>query len=123
MPYEVVPGITSGIAGPIYNGIPCTDRRKSSFVLFATGHKAKDKDVASVPWHWIAGAKGTVLTLPAAGAKPATHTLVLQAVTTPKWLGRRGRVYQRERVLWLSAVGRTDARRPDVLYALLESRV
>jgi uroporphyrinogen III methyltransferase/synthase len=60
--YEIVPGVTSGIAAPMYAGIPCTDRNKSSFVVFATGHKAEDKAISSVPWEWVAGAgSGTVV--------------------------------------------------------------
>jgi uroporphyrinogen III methyltransferase/synthase len=60
--YEIVPGVTSGIAAPMYAGIPCTDRNKASFVVFVTGHKAEDKATNSVPWEWIAGAhNGTVV--------------------------------------------------------------
>jgi len=60
--FEIIPGITSGIAAPAYAGIPCTDRRKASFVLFVTGHKSKDKEVSSVPWDWVAKAEnGTIV--------------------------------------------------------------
>jgi len=61
--FEIVPGVTSGIAGPAYAGIPCTDREKSSFVLFATGHKAADKEISTVPWEWVAQAKGGTLVI------------------------------------------------------------
>ncbi len=60
--YEVVPGITAGIAAPAYAGIPCTDREAASFVTFATGHKAGDKELSSVAWDWMAGGrKGTLV--------------------------------------------------------------
>lgn len=60
--FEVVPGVTAGIAAPAFAGIPCTDREKSSFIVFATGHKAAEKGISSVPWEWIAGANsGTVV--------------------------------------------------------------
>ncbi|MFH2204985.1 MAG: uroporphyrinogen-III C-methyltransferase [Elusimicrobiota bacterium] len=60
--FEVVSGVTSGVAALAYNGIPCTDRSKSSFVVFATGHKAGEKRESSVPWGWIAQARrGTVV--------------------------------------------------------------
>jgi uroporphyrinogen III methyltransferase/synthase len=60
--FEIIPGITSGIAAPVYAGIPCTDREKASFCLFVTGHKASDKIKSSVPWDWVAGAKdGTTI--------------------------------------------------------------
>ncbi len=60
--FEIVPGVTSGIAAPAYAGIPCTDRDHASFVLFVTGHKAADKAVSDVPWEWVAQAnRGTVV--------------------------------------------------------------
>ncbi len=58
IPFEIVCGITAGIAAPAYNGIPCTDRDKASFVMFVTGHKASDKLKSTVPWEWVAKAKG-----------------------------------------------------------------
>jgi uroporphyrinogen III methyltransferase/synthase len=60
--YEVVPGITSGVAALAYAGIPCTDRRTASFVMFVTGHKAVDQVASGAPWEWIAGARhGTLV--------------------------------------------------------------
>lgn len=61
IPYEVVPGLTAGLAAPLYTGIACTDRRKAPFVLLVTGHRAKDKE-SGAPWEWIAQARqGTVV--------------------------------------------------------------
>lgn len=60
--FEIVPGVTSGIAAPTYCGIPCTDRDKASLVTFVTGHKAQEKVLSTVPWECIAKAKnGTVV--------------------------------------------------------------
>jgi len=60
--FEIVPGITAGAAAPAYGGIPCTDRNKASFVTFATGHKAVDKEVSSVPWDLLAKTRnGTIV--------------------------------------------------------------
>mgnify|MGYP000051982401 FL=1 len=39
IPYEVVPGVTSCIAVPAYNGIPVTHRDFCSSVHVITGHK------------------------------------------------------------------------------------
>src|SRR5438445_7743181 len=39
IPFEVVPGITSSIAGPAFAGIPVTDRAHNSHVTFFTGHE------------------------------------------------------------------------------------
>jgi uroporphyrinogen III methyltransferase/synthase len=60
--FEVVPGVTSGVAALSYAGIPCTDRSESSYVMFLTGHQAVEKAVSTVPWDWVAGArKGTLV--------------------------------------------------------------
>jgi len=42
IPYEIVPGVTAGIAGPAYAGIPVTDRKLSSSVTFITGREAME---------------------------------------------------------------------------------
>ncbi|MFH1699096.1 MAG: uroporphyrinogen-III C-methyltransferase [Candidatus Zixiibacteriota bacterium] len=60
--FEIITGVTSGIAGPAYAGIPCTDRERASSVLFLTGHKSSDKLKSTVPWDWVAKIKnGTVV--------------------------------------------------------------
>ena len=38
--FEIVPGVTSGVAVPCYAGIPVTDRRHASSVVFVTGQSA-----------------------------------------------------------------------------------
>lgn len=48
IPYEVVPGVTSAIAVPAYNGIPITHRDFASSVHIITGHKRKTNR-----WNWI----------------------------------------------------------------------
>ena len=40
IPYEVVPGITAGIAAAASLSVSLTDRRKSARVVIVTGHKA-----------------------------------------------------------------------------------
>jgi uroporphyrinogen III methyltransferase/synthase len=42
VPFVVVPGITAGIAGPAYAGIPVTHRDFTSTVTFVTGHERAD---------------------------------------------------------------------------------
>ncbi|MGM0854078.1 MAG: uroporphyrinogen-III C-methyltransferase [Bacillota bacterium] len=43
IPFEIVPGITSGIAAAAYAGIPVTHRDASSSVAFVTGHKQNNQ--------------------------------------------------------------------------------
>lgn len=61
--FEVIPGVTAGVAAPAYSGIPCTDRSQSSFALFLTGHKAIEKKLSSLPWEWVAQAKSGTLVI------------------------------------------------------------
>lgn len=53
--YEVVPGITAGIAAPAYAGIPVTHRDISSSFAVVTGHMQEGK---SDTIHWESLAKG-----------------------------------------------------------------
>lgn len=47
IPFEIVPGITAGIAAPAYAGIPVTQRGLATSVTFVTGHFAgDDRDLA-----------------------------------------------------------------------------
>ena len=61
IPFEIIPGVTAAVGAAAYSGIPCTDRTRASFVTFATGHKAKDTSVATVPWEKFAGCEGGTL--------------------------------------------------------------
>jgi uroporphyrin-III C-methyltransferase len=87
--YEVVPGVSSGVAAPAAAGIPVTHRGVSGSVTFATGHRAgKAPD-----WVHLAGAETlvlfmtgsrleeTTLALIAAGRSPATPTAIVEAGT------------------------------------------
>jgi uroporphyrin-III C-methyltransferase len=47
VPFEVVPGVTSAIAGPGVAGIPVTHRDHASSVSFVTGHEDPTKDESS----------------------------------------------------------------------------
>ena len=54
VPFEVVPGVTSGIAAPAYAGIPVTHRGISSSVTFITGHEDPTKDETAIDWNSLA---------------------------------------------------------------------
>ena len=60
--FEVVPGVTAGIAAPAYAGIPVTHRRIATSVTFVTGHEDPSADDArSVDWGSLARAGGTIV--------------------------------------------------------------
>ena len=52
--FEIVPGVTSGVAVPCYAGIPVTDRRHASSVVFITGRERPEKTESSHDWAALA---------------------------------------------------------------------
>ena len=63
VPFAVVPGITSAIAGPAYAGIPVTHRGKNSHVTFLTGHEDPEKAESSIDFGALAQLGGTQVML------------------------------------------------------------
>jgi uroporphyrinogen III methyltransferase / synthase len=59
--FEVVPGITAGIAAPAYAGIPVTHRGVSTSVTFVTGHEDPTKGAPIIDWSALARAGGTLV--------------------------------------------------------------
>lgn len=60
--YEVVPGITSAISVPAYNGIPVTHRDFCSSVHIITGHK-KQGEAYNIDFEALVRTKGTLVFL------------------------------------------------------------
>ncbi len=63
IPFEVVPGITSSIAGPAYAGIPITHRTHNSHVTFFTGHEDPAKIESAIDYAALAKLGGTQVML------------------------------------------------------------
>ena len=61
VPFEVVPGITAGIAAPAYAGIPVTHRDDASAVAFVTGHEDPAKAESAIDWEALARFPGTLV--------------------------------------------------------------
>jgi uroporphyrinogen III methyltransferase/synthase len=59
--FEIVPGVTAGIAAPAYAGIPVTHRGLSTSVTFVTGHEDPLKETTTVDWSALAKAGGTIV--------------------------------------------------------------
>src|SRR5437588_2958056 len=61
--FEMVPGITSAIAGPAYAGIPVTHRAENSHVTFFTGHEDPSKTKSAIDFAALARLGGTQVML------------------------------------------------------------
>jgi uroporphyrinogen III methyltransferase/synthase len=59
--FEVVPGVTAGVAALAYAGIPATHRGLSSSLLFVTGHEDPTKPESQVAWETLARIGGTIV--------------------------------------------------------------
>jgi uroporphyrinogen III methyltransferase/synthase len=96
IPFEVVPGITAGIAAPAYAGIPVTHRDAASAVAFVTGHEDPEKPETALDWEALARFPGTLVfymgvralpriadALIAHGRKPTEPAAVIEQGTLP----------------------------------------
>jgi uroporphyrinogen III methyltransferase/synthase len=61
IPFEVVPGVTAGVAAPAYAGIPVTHRDDASAVAFVTGHEDPEKPASALDWDALAAFPGTLV--------------------------------------------------------------
>jgi uroporphyrinogen III methyltransferase/synthase len=61
IPFEVVPGVTAGVAAPAYAGIPVTHRDAASAVAFVTGHEDPSKPESALDWRTLAAFPGTLV--------------------------------------------------------------
>jgi uroporphyrin-III C-methyltransferase len=59
--FRIVPGITAGIGGLAYAGIPVTHRDTNHAVIFLTGHDENGSVPHSVNWHAIATAAPVIV--------------------------------------------------------------
>src|ERR1700737_1883650 len=61
--FEIVPGITSAIAGPAYAGIPVTHRAENSHVTFFAGHEDPSKTKRAIDYAALSKLGGTQVML------------------------------------------------------------
>ena len=61
VPYEVVPGVSSAIAGPAAAGVPVTHRSDARAVTIVTGHEAVTSE--PVAWEHLAQVGGTIVVM------------------------------------------------------------
>jgi len=97
IPFELVPGVTAGVAAPAYAGIPVTHRGISTSVTFVTGHEDPTKGDTDTDWSALARAGGTIVlymgvkrlpdivdALRAGGMSPETPAAVIEWGTYPR---------------------------------------
>ena len=61
IPFRIVPGITAGIGGLAYAGMPATHRDTNHSVIFLTGHDATGNMPANVNWQAVALASPVIV--------------------------------------------------------------
>src|SRR3954468_19792263 len=96
IPFEVVPGVTAGVAAPAYAGIPVTHRDDASAVAFVTGHEDPEKEDSALDYEALARFPGTLVlymavrelpriseALIAAGREAAEPAAVVERGTLP----------------------------------------
>jgi uroporphyrinogen III methyltransferase/synthase len=59
--FELVPGVTAGVAASAYAGIPVTHRGDASAVAFVTGHEDPEKEESALDWEALARFPGTLV--------------------------------------------------------------
>ncbi len=79
VPFEVVPGVTAGIAAPAYAGIPVTHRDEASAVAFVTAHEDPDKPESAIDWEALGRFPGTLVFYMGVGRLPATAQRLIAA--------------------------------------------
>jgi uroporphyrinogen III methyltransferase / synthase len=96
IPFEVVPGVTAGVAAPAYAGIPVTHRGVATAVTFVTGNEDPTKPDLQTNWRALAQAGGTIVlymgvrrlrtiarSLVEGGLSPGTPAAAIQWGTLP----------------------------------------
>lgn len=79
IPFEIVPGVTSGMAAAEYAGIFLTDRENASAVAFITGREAEGKTDSELDWSSLAAFRGTLVFYMAMGTlSEITQRLIRQ---------------------------------------------
>ncbi|MGY4797061.1 uroporphyrinogen-III C-methyltransferase [Lysinibacillus sp. FSL K6-0057] len=77
IPFEIVPGITSGIAAPAYAGIPVTHRDLGSSFAMVTGHMQDGKEDA-IRWESLAKGIDTIAIYMGVGNLPYIRQQLLK---------------------------------------------
>jgi uroporphyrinogen III methyltransferase/synthase len=83
IPFEVVPGITAGIAAPAYAGIPVTHRGLASAVALITAHEDPEKPDSALDWRALAAFPGTLVFYMGVRTLPSLSARLIEAGRPP----------------------------------------
>lgn len=117
VPFRIVPGITSGIGGLAYAGIPLTHRDTNASVAFVTGHGADGKTPHGVDWASLArGAQTLVVYMPVGHLEEIVGQMVAAGRSPDEPVALVERATTREQRVLVSTLGRAagDAARFEV---------
>lgn len=82
IPFEIIPGITSAVAVPAYNGIPVTHRDFCSSFHIITGHTKKSEE-AEINYDALVKMEGTLIFLMGVTAMPKICKRLMKAGMDP----------------------------------------
>jgi uroporphyrinogen III methyltransferase/synthase len=82
--FEIVPGITAGVAASAYAGIPVTHRDAASAVAFLTGHEDPDKPESALDWGALAAFPGTLVVYMGVRQLPAITERLITGGRSPQ---------------------------------------
>ncbi|HEX2717944.1 MAG TPA: uroporphyrinogen-III C-methyltransferase [Gemmatimonadaceae bacterium] len=81
--FEIVPGVTAGIAAPAYAGIPVTHRGLATSVTFVTGHEDPTQPAGRTDWSALARAGGTIVLYMGMKSLPRVTASLTEAGMSP----------------------------------------
>jgi uroporphyrin-III C-methyltransferase len=83
VPFRIVPGISSGLGGLAYAGLPITHRETNQAVLFLTGHDETGAVPGAIDWAAVAKAAPVVVMFMAVKHLPVITAHLLAAGRSP----------------------------------------
>ena len=82
--FEIVPGVTAGIAAPAHAGIPVTHRAEASAVAFVTAHEDPVKYESALDWAALAAFPGTLVFYMGVRGLPALARALVERGRDPR---------------------------------------
>ena len=83
IPFRVIPGITAGIGGLAYAGIPATHRDVNQAVTFITGHDALGETPVGLDWQALARGSPMIVAYMAMKTLPVITERLIEAGRSP----------------------------------------